>query len=190
MMRSPTAPNESSGGSTEIEKHQSNATSSSCEWLFPGIFIIIGLVMVLFGFRNAERAYASKYWPQAEGTIRSSAVRRSTNKNGVTYLANIAYDYVVLGTRYSNDLISFSQFGLNSSGHAESVVRRYPKDKKVRISYAANDPTLSVLEPGLCFSNSFIPLGGAAFVAAGWLLGPSRKRKLTKTSDLTVQPSV
>jgi hypothetical protein len=104
-------------------------------------------------------------------------VHRSSNKNGISYQANVSYDYAVSGVAYSGSEVSFSQFGLGNSTHAQSIVASYPKGKKVKVSYAPDHPDLSVLETGLTIADSFLPLGGVAFLVAGYFLGPSRKRK-------------
>lgn len=166
-----------------VRSDNGNAVSSASfsDWLFPGIFILVGIAMICFGARNAERAFVSTNWPKADGTIRSSMVHRSSNKNGVSYQANVSYNYAVTGVEYSGTQVSFSQFGLGSAPHAQSIVDRYPKGKTVKVSYASAHPDLSVLETGITFADSFLPLGGAAFVVAGYFLGPSR-RPSTKQS--------
>ena len=160
------------------------SSGSFSDWLFPGIFIVAGIAIMLFGTRNAERAFVSVNWPKADGIIRSATVHRSTNKNGISYQANVLYDYAVSGVTYSGNQVSFSQFGLSSSNHAQSIVDRYPKGKKLKVSYAPGDPALSVLETGLSIADSFLPLGGAAFLIAGYYLGPSR------TKPTAARPSV
>jgi hypothetical protein len=153
------------------------ATASFSDWLFPGVFIVVGFAIICFGVRNAERAFVSTNWPKADGIIRSSIDHRSSNKNGITYQADVSYDYAVSGVPYSGSEVSFSQFGLGNAPHAQSIVASYPKGKKVKVSYAPDHPDLSVLETGLTIADSFLPLGGAAFLVSGYFLGPSRKRK-------------
>ncbi len=154
------------------------------DWVFPGIFIAVGLALILFGLQRAERAHASSRWPKADGIIRLSAVRRSTNKNGISYQANLEYTYTVSGAPYSGDRVSFSQYGTGNAKHAQSIVDRYPSKRTVKVSFEPGHPELSVLETGLTFADSFLPLGGAAFLAAGYYLGrpPKRKDALADTS--------
>jgi Protein of unknown function (DUF3592) len=163
----------------QSDRDKAVSTGSFSEWLFPGFFIVVGFAIVFIGVRSAARDYASADWPKAKGSVRSSMVRRSTNKNGVSYQADIVYDYAVAGMAYSGDQVSFSQFGLGSSDHAQSIVDRYPKGAKVQVSYAPVDPTLSVLETGLTLPDTFLPLGGTVFLIAGYYLGPSRQRRST-----------
>jgi hypothetical protein len=169
------------------EDDQALPNGSFSDWFFPGIFIVAGLAIILFGLQGARRDYESTNWPKADGSIRSSIVRRSTNKNGVSYQANVLFDYVVSGVAYSGSQVSFSQFGLGSSNHAQSIVDRYPKGARVKVSYAPGDPALSVLETGLSIADSFLPLGGAAFLIAGYYLGPSRKWKPTAARPSVVR---
>ena len=179
-------PEEASTKPDSVEAGEATPNGSFSDWLFPGIFIVVGLAIMFFGIRNAERDLLSTKWPKAEGSIRSSLVHRSTNKKGTTYQANVWFDYKVSEMAYSGDRVSFAQFGLSGPGHAQSIVNRYPPGAKVKVSYAPENPDLSVLEPGLTIADSFLPLGGAVFVVAGYYLGPSRKRK--PAANLRVAP--
>lgn len=124
-------------------------------WIFPGIFVVLGAVILFYGLRNVERAHSSKAWPKTEGVITFATMGRHRSNSSSTYSGDVSYDYKVGGTTYSSSRISFGQFGSSDSSHARSVLNRYPVDRKVEVFYSPADPALSVLETGVSISDWF-----------------------------------
>ena len=66
----------------------------------------------------------------------------------------------------SRHTFSFGEYQ-GSKKHAESIVDRYPKGKKLEVSYNPEKPEVAVLEPGITIG-SYLPLGiGAMLVLLG-----------------------
>jgi hypothetical protein len=144
-------------------------------WIFPGVFVVLGAVILYFGLGNVQRSHSSKYWPKTEGVITFATMGRHRSNTSSTYSGDVSYDYKVGGTTYSSSRISFGQFGSSDSSHARSVLNRYPVDRKVEVFYAPADPALSVLETGVSISDWFLPAVGGLFIFGGvFLRGPSR----------------
>lgn len=144
-------------------------------WIFPGMFVALGAIILHFGLGNVQRSHSSLSWPQADGIIKFSTLGRHSGNSGSTYSGDVSYDYTLGGTTYSSSRVSFGQYGSSDSSHARSVVNRYPVGRTVQVSYSPDDYSLSVLEPGGSISDWFLPAGGALFFICGsFLLGPRR----------------
>ena len=104
-------------------------------------------------FDQARRfAVASENWPPTMGTVRDASVvtlRIPRGKTSVTgYRARIEFEYVVAGTAYRGDHLSFCQPPSLEKQAAEARLTPYPIGTRVEARYDPTDPTRGVLEPG------------------------------------------
>mgnify|MGYP002821498683 CR=1 FL=1 len=111
-------------------------------WGFVGL---VGTALFGYGHIKLQESRASVDWPTANGRIITSRVESHESEDGTTYSADIVYVYNVEGTEHSSNVVVIG--GHEYSAH--SVVRRYPVDKVVSVSYAPDDVTNAVLEPGV-----------------------------------------
>ncbi len=105
------------------------------------------------GHDQAQRfAVASENWPRTTGTVRDASVitlRIPRGKTSVTgYRARIEFEYVVAGTDYRGDHLSFCQPPSLEKQAVEARLTQYPTGTRVEVRYDPTDPTRSVLEPG------------------------------------------
>ena len=111
-------------------------------WGFVGL---VGTALFGYGHIKLQESRASVDWPTANGRIITSRVESHESEDGTTYSADIVYVYNVEGTEHSSDVVVIG--GHEYSAH--NVVQRYPVDKNVTVSYAPDDATNAVLEPGV-----------------------------------------
>ena len=140
--------------------------------LFSLVFVIIGVVILRYAMRTAEKARQSESWPSTEGEIAHSATLYQTDStatnNGVaTFKADIAYRYKVKGANYSSSKVALLDLATSSSGRAQTIVQRYPDKSKVQVYYNPADPSDAILEPGSTGGVNVLYLIGGIFATAG-----------------------
>lgn len=139
--------------------------------IFPWPFIIIGVLIVRFGWLELQQAKESMAWPEVKGQIQNSTVEfRPGKKGGGTYHPEVLYTYTVDTRTYRGNTVAFGDYGSGNPSHAQSIVDRYPKGKAVAVRYLMNDPTVCVLEPGVQGQTWFLPGFGLIFLFAGMLM--------------------
>ena len=129
--------------SSTRQKHHSKRRALLAIW---GFIALVGLVLIVYGQHKLQESRASVDWPSVTGGIVSSRVEYHDSEDGTTTSsADIRYIYRVKGTEHSSDVVVIG-------GHeysAYDVVKRYPVDKIVSVSYDPGDVTRAVLEPGV-----------------------------------------
>jgi len=118
--------------------------------------IIIGISFIgLFVIgRNIVHGLSSRNWPITEGKIVHSGVQahQSMDDDGdisTTYGASIQYAYNVSGQEIQGARRSFTEMRTSSARRAEQILARYPQDSSVTVYHHPDEPSLSVLEPGV-----------------------------------------
>lgn len=118
--------------------------------------IIIGISFIgLFVIgRNIVHGLSSRNWPITEGKIVHSGVQahQSMDDDGdisTTYGASIQYAYNVSGQEIQGTRRSFTEMRTSSARRAEQILARYPQDSSVTVYHHPDEPSLSVLEPGV-----------------------------------------
>ena len=142
---------------------KSKKLSGSNKWGFVvlgGVFVLFGLGLLGFGFREIVRGWQSSSWPVADGVILNSSVEsHSGSKGGTSYSINLSYRFVIDQRGHTGDKIAF---GGRPGGHsgAWGVVNRYPAGKSIKVAYHPGNPDLCVLEPGPRASAWLLPFFG------------------------------
>jgi len=137
--------------------------------IFFVVFAGVGIGLTIYAYGLHGKAKASKNWPPADGTISSSSVsqHKSSSKDSTTYHAEVYYKYSVNGTNYSNNQVTFGDYGSGSPGHAQKIVNRYPAGKTVTVYYNPATPEESVLEPGVVWFVRVMLGAGIVFALVG-----------------------
>ena len=172
------------------------------ERIFPWIFVLIGVALLVFGVRGVSRAKASEGWPKVQGRILSSEVERSRSssrgsgsnrsRSSTTYRAEILYEFKVEGVIYNGNRVAYGDYGSSDPQHARRIVNRYPVDHEVQVFYQPGQPEECLLEPGLKKQAWFIPGAGALFAGIGILLAiwlPRARRLKSVSNPGTAGPS-
>ncbi|MCY0998850.1 DUF3592 domain-containing protein [Myxococcus sp. MISCRS1] len=133
----------------------------------------VGVLFVVAGLKDVQRARRTLSWPTAPGTIRSAEeFERRLPVAGpaeprIHYEAVIHYEYTVGRVLVGTSTLRVDPAAYTNPEHAQSVLRRYPPGQAVRVAYNPADPTDAVLEPG-AHAPSFVRLGvGLGLVALG-----------------------
>ena len=142
--------------------------------VFPWIVVLVGVLSMYLGIENTLMARASAAWPSVEGAIiRATVARDSSADNSSaseTWRPIVVYAYVVDAMRHEGQRISYGEYATAERADAESVVDKYPKDTRVRVSYMPDDPRQAVLEPGASGIPWFFVALGLVFSITGVLL--------------------
>jgi hypothetical protein len=162
--------------------------------MLPWPFLILGLLSLTIGCRQMLAAARSSDWPSAEGQVLSSRVKVSHGSGahgGTSYSADIGYSYEVGQARHLASRVAYGDYGASLQGHALSIVERYPVDSHVRVFYDPEEPSESVLEPGVKLQTFLFPVLGLLFTAAGGAIlwdVPRRLRSLRKSAGRDLEP--
>jgi hypothetical protein len=138
------------------------------------IFLGLGIATFYFGMNNYKMYKASKSWPSVKGTVTESRVAiRQTESDGKMinmYYPKVVYHYFVNDTSFTNNKISFGEYGTDKRKHANKVIGKYPVNSEVTVYYNPKNPQEAVLERKAGFGN-YLTLGvGLAFILGGILL--------------------
>jgi len=118
------------------------------------IAIVISSVLLIKFGRDILQGLNSRNWPTTEGKIIDSGVQaqQSMDDEGftsTTYGASIRYTYNVSGQEIEGARRSFTEVRTNSVRRAEAILARYPQGSSVTVYHHPDNPSLSVLEPGV-----------------------------------------
>lgn len=131
---------------------------------FLGIFLAVGLGLVITGISNIKSARESMTWPATKGVILKSEVKTSRSDDSTTYGADISYEYQVNKQTYTGNKVTFGDVSTSKRSRAEKIVDRFPVEKTVDVFYNPEDPKSSVLEPGLNGGIWLLPGVGSVFL--------------------------
>jgi len=171
--------------------------------VFVGCFsILVLLVIICIGFgvhllrpswNTIQNAQRSPDWPQTSAQVTGARVifndAGQASEGRSTWVPEVTYTYQVNGTAYEGDTIRFSRLVFLKRGakdRAQDVIDPYAGFPKVTVSHDPDDPSISVLEPGVTMgtfsaitdSVGYILIGlvGVAFLS--WIFFPRRADKV------------
>ena len=124
--------------------------------------VVIGVIVLVFGVIVRQHAMRSRLWPVAPGVVTESSLYGG--RKGNSKKARIFYRYAVNGQTYRGDVVSFGRLFLDDQSE---WVARYPQSAMVDVHYDPQDPGVSVLEPGLGSSPTWLIFGGLGLIAYG-----------------------
>jgi len=119
--------------------------------------LAVGVFASIHGVYYVYSVNKTQSWPSVDGVIERSFVDKSISDGRTRYRAKIRYIYSVDDISYIGDRVKFGA-NLNKSS-AESIVKKYGIDRKVKVYFDPINPSDAVLEPGV----SLIVLGYPAF---------------------------
>jgi hypothetical protein len=145
--------------------------------VIPAVFVVIGIGLIWFAYHNRKLAKASLAWPSVTGRIIRSQVSQSENfdqenRLKVTYLADVAYEYVVGDQTMQGDRVQFGgRISGGSSKPAQKVVDRYPVGSEITVYYDPVRPNQCTLERTTAGSLIVLYIIGFAFVILAPIIG-------------------
>lgn len=157
--------------SSRSSKQMSPGTKFIFLWIFSLIFVVVGASAAVFGICELIRAKVSVDWPTTQGKVVASSVEyHVSDEEGVTYHAEVMYDFSVNNTTFSGNRIAYGDYGSSNPSHARRIVDRYPKGKSVTVHYMPGNPEECLLEPGIKRQSFFLPGFGLIFFTVGSLM--------------------
>lgn len=104
------------------------------------------------------KQWESQHFVSTTGTVTYSQVRtHHGSKGGVSYSADIEYNYTVSGLMYSGDRLRFSHVSSSGEVDAFNMVNAHPAGSPVQVYYDPNNPNESLLFPGITGAD-FMPV--------------------------------
>jgi len=158
-----------------METQTSKGTGKGCLGLIlsMGIFLLIGVLLTIWGWTILQNARASGSWPTADGIVTRSQVSHSTDaEGGDSYQPQVTYKYSANNTTYENNTIKFGENSYNSRRKADEIAGNYPVGKNVTIYYDPEKPDRSVLEPGVSAGNYIVIGIGVFFILLTIIITP------------------
>jgi len=155
--------------------------------VFPSIFVLVGLTLVLIYLPDLLNANASKNWPTTKGKVVKSEVgsTASDSRNRGNFFPIVNYQFSVDGTSYTGEKVIFGLDNSWNATRAREVIKRYPKGADVTVYYTPEKPETCLLEPGIKWQTFHVPGYGVLFIAVGGILALSLKqnRRFTEQKD-------
>lgn len=120
------------------------------EYLFPAIFILVGLGLFALAIVQQRKANATKAWPTANGVVLSSRLEShyshdSDGGSSITYSPEVEYSYTVDGVMHIAH-----QLAVGKANYDHFVASRklapYPQGTEVTVHYDPTNPNNAVLE--------------------------------------------
>lgn len=146
--------------------------------IFFGLFWS-GMTLLFDGFMilPAVRQVAAERFATTQGTVLSSEVTHHDDSDGTTHGVRITYSYTVAGREFTGDRFRYGKFSSSDSAWARQAVHEHTVGSTTKVYYDPNNPTESVLRPGLAGCDLFMlmfmtPFNAVMLVfwAAGWSL--------------------
>lgn len=129
---------------------------------------VLGGLVVLFAGRSILHGLQSKSWPTIEGEILSSQLRESVKPNTgkKTWQAIIFYRYEnTLGEMIKSDRITTGYASPGTHASQSKLIEKYPSNTTVSVFVSPDDPSFSVLQPGIAISSLMaVAIGGIMLV--------------------------
>ena len=148
--------------------------------LFISVFFAVGFGVLGYGIRSLLLSNQARTWPTTDGTIESCKVVESSDSDGSTYRAEVAYFYTVSGHRHRGDRIAFGYSGSSGRSSHQEIADRLSSAKTVLVRYDPANPSRAVLSYGVNRSTVFLLVFGAT-----WLLFVTGFTALWLTSSLS-----
>ena len=117
--------------------------------------VIVGIFDVVIGL-NLYRAVRAQGFVTTTATVTHSEIATHSDSDGRTYGVDIRYDYRVQGQKYSGDNYRYMSGASSDSDWANDAVREYAVGAIVPVYYDENNPTESVLKPGVGAGDLFM----------------------------------
>lgn len=146
------------------------------------MYIVILVAVVAIGLFGAVTSYLDYNSEKAEvdGTVISSEVDEDSSRRGVSYTADITYEYSYNGQSYENDNIKPGAGSVSMSRtEAESLVSEYSEGDTVTVHVNENSPSTSWLVDELPIGSIF----GSLAVTLGGLFILYKKRTQSASSN-------
>lgn len=133
------------------------------EYLFGGIFFVLGVIFFIIGFTSTKRAQAAQTWPTVPGEIiRSDIVQHtdydSDNSPSTSYEPVVQYTYSIMGQVMTGARIAFGANQFNYKKALE-ISGKYPVGTRVIVHYNPDKVNEATLETAARGGKAFTIIG-------------------------------
>ena len=147
---------------TQTLSGQTNRLDADTKGRFVGLLglFLLSLWLVLHLSSNFYFSISSEHWPHATAHILSSGVYASGAGAGATFTPQVKYQFEANGKTYESSQIRYLQKTFYNADAANEVESPYPVGRVVQVAFNPQDPSQSVLEPGVpkgMWSQAIIP---------------------------------
>jgi hypothetical protein len=112
-------------------------------------FLTLLLAWFIYSAIGLTKGLSTLGWPETQGKVISCEVKRVPSSKGPSkFQPVISYSYSVNSVEYTSNRYS-STMARGSSQWAKEVIGKHPKNSSIQVYYNPNNPTESVLDPGL-----------------------------------------
>ncbi len=165
------------------------------------ILVVVSLSKLIYDCPKLAKAFIATSWPSTEGKIIWSEMTRkemvalhaSESKtqgtrisaaNYEVYTPDLEYEYVINGEAYRSNRLYTYTTTYRTEAKAQSILSKYPKQRKVMVYYNPDKPAIAVLEPGIHDYATYLVLGvsfciGVFGLFVCWL--SAKKLQVSKT---------
>lgn len=148
--------------------------------LFPIVFSLAGLALLIAGSKELVHGYSSKTWRKTEGKIIESRMTQ-TESGGKGDRPEIVYSYTVEKMQFSSDRILFGMSTYRTpfkggSQIANEWLEKYPEGSRVSVYFDPNDASRSTLNTGAHITAWVAPAMGVPFLTVGLLMFRPNKK--------------
>jgi hypothetical protein len=128
-------------------------------------------------------------WPTTQARITSSQVNTGSSNVGRWWAPAVGYEYEISGRIYQASTIRYLMPHFYQEEPAANVTAPYPNGRDVRISYDPDNPSQSVLEPGVpagMWKQALIPMffWGLVALIHFEITHPKRRRLLRSNPEV------
>lgn len=117
------------------------------------LFIILGIVFLLFSFYCYKKSKDSEKWSKTKGQISKAYMGKFTDSDSVSYKVEIEYTYTVADKVYSSKRKYYGDHLLSSFyWSTKKLVDKYKIGDTIDVYYNPQNPKDAVLEQGVHFS--------------------------------------
>ncbi|GAB4476166.1 MAG: hypothetical protein Kow0088_13790 [Anaerolineales bacterium] len=127
-------------------------TALICGGFFCLVFGGVGVGLIIYSYKQRQKAAASLNWPAVEAQIVLAEVRESSDMDDEgeirrTFYPHVEYRYQVAGVTYQGKMITFgARRGFSSPKNAQKEIAAYPVGAQVKAYYNPQNPQEAVLE--------------------------------------------
>ena len=161
-----------------------NKFARGCFIGFITLFIIAWIGFITYFVNEANDAKEAENWPTTQGEVLETRITSHTSTDNsshsgsggsnTTYKPRVLYRYSVEGETLENHIVQMMT-SYDSRSQAQKVLDRYPIGSAVRVYYKEEEPSKSLLEPGISAESqlvitifTYIPFGLLFIVALFW----------------------
>ena len=138
------------------------------------IFIMISLLLIIFGLRARKKALAARQWPTAPGKVISASLKEHRSYDSQEHRTNITYEpQVTYEYRFGSETLKRDRLGFGTTSYNRSTavkkLEQYPQGGTVTVYINPDNPYEALLDISTG-SSIFLMVMGGVFLLIGVVL--------------------